>query len=591
MMDLPTVSPAATGGPAGTPFAATGTVTGASTDFGFLLRQMKEAAWPSRNRYIPAGYFGRQDQIDAAAGAPEGDGEGEATAPEAAAAVRETGPASPGLPGIAGVETMPGVAGITSSQPGAAGVAGLTEAGPLAREALVPGAGDRVTPPVAGSEGEPGVTPTGTCGLEGTGDQTGFKTRGADALSGDQQARTGNQLPSGTELANTVHAGPDTDRGVTPLIKAGSQTEQPVLPTGVRGSAAEGSAAAPRVDAGTAVPGNGSAQAALIPASGRTGNVSGQADAGTGVPTGNPGSLPGRLEHGIVGTAAGTAEAIPETVRAHAVPVSAGQRQPTLTTVVETPNGQTGSAGTVLQGEQSAATATEQVTVLSTAKEQPTVQTGSHRQHEPAGTGSGTAGSAQELVQTRDAAGPPDAGLAAPDSAMGLNEKGPVAGMETVRYDRVPPEPPRKESGFLPEWKPVGDQIVDRVVFNLRSGRSEIHIQLWPETLGKVTFSVMVQDGQILANINADSSQVRSLIESNLTELKQAFADQGLQVSYLGVGDQKDNCSRNNWGTSRSRNPGGLSEQVAGALPEGHPVSGTTVRYHFSIGHTIDLTA
>lgn len=81
----------------------------------------------------------------------------------------------------------------------------------------------------------------------------------------------------------------------------------------------------------------------------------------------------------------------------------------------------------------------------------------------------------------------------------------------------------------------VPAQVVRQTREAFGKGRTEIRIQLNPETLGGLTLKVSHQDGIVRANIVADSPQTKELLESQLASLKNQFAEQGLRVERIEV--------------------------------------------------------
>ncbi|MDH7479733.1 MAG: flagellar hook-length control protein FliK, partial [Syntrophomonadaceae bacterium] len=68
-----------------------------------------------------------------------------------------------------------------------------------------------------------------------------------------------------------------------------------------------------------------------------------------------------------------------------------------------------------------------------------------------------------------------------------------------------------------------------------RGGRTEMSLQLKPESLGRLSLTVAVEDGRVTARLQAESHAVGRLIESSLGQLKQALQEQGLRLDRLEV--------------------------------------------------------
>ena len=139
---------------------------------------------------------------------------------------------------------------------------------------------------------------------------------------------------------------------------------------------------------------------------------------------------------------------------------------------------------------------------------------------------------------------PPPTPLApGPDGlSVAAAEKGSVAGLEAVPATAGPgaelPEgagqPPdlREDSIPLP---PLIRPVVAGIRKVSRGGRTEMSLQLKPESLGRLSLTVAVEDGRVTARLQAESHAVGRLIESSLGQLKQALQEQGLRLDRLEV--------------------------------------------------------
>jgi len=170
-------------------------------------------------------------------------------------------------------------------------------------------------------------------------------------------------------------------------------------------------------------------------------------------------------------------------------------------------------------------------------------------------------------------------------STDGVTQGSQAANPDRARIEHIRPQPE------APQWKPVFDQIVDRASLSFRNGLSEISVHLRPEVLGKVSLHVTVQDGRVSASITADNAQVRALIESNLTDLRQSLADQGLQLGHLEVG-VGGNRFRDDGRSARHGGTGSSSREIPTLSNEGLPQTVNTAAYGLMRqGHTIDFLA
>lgn len=92
-----------------------------------------------------------------------------------------------------------------------------------------------------------------------------------------------------------------------------------------------------------------------------------------------------------------------------------------------------------------------------------------------------------------------------------------------------------------PQIQPSNDNnnIVAQIVEHARLIKSpevsEMVIKLKPEHLGELTLKVAVDNGVVNATFHSNNSEVRSVIEASVQQLKNEMAQQGLKVEYVGV--------------------------------------------------------
>lgn len=79
------------------------------------------------------------------------------------------------------------------------------------------------------------------------------------------------------------------------------------------------------------------------------------------------------------------------------------------------------------------------------------------------------------------------------------------------------------------------NQLIDSIKVNVTADTSSMEIQLTPENLGKINLTVVAKEGQITAQITAQNDLVKAVIESQLIQLKETLAAQGLKVTDVEV--------------------------------------------------------
>lgn len=116
----------------------------------------------------------------------------------------------------------------------------------------------------------------------------------------------------------------------------------------------------------------------------------------------------------------------------------------------------------------------------------------------------------------------------------------------------------------------VINQVLEKVKLINGKDISELHINLKPETLGEVSIKLVMEKGAMTARILVENSQVKSLIDSSLPQIKENLKNQNINVASLNVsvnigqGDSHNNreFSFNRWtfnkkGNSRAANAEG----------------------------------
>jgi len=89
-------------------------------------------------------------------------------------------------------------------------------------------------------------------------------------------------------------------------------------------------------------------------------------------------------------------------------------------------------------------------------------------------------------------------------------------------------------------------QIVERAVLNLNGNKKEIKINLKPEFLGHLKMKISTENHQVMVRILTEIPMVKEIIESNISQLKTALENNGLEVDRFDVfvaPDSGQNCS------------------------------------------------
>jgi flagellar hook-length control protein FliK len=70
----------------------------------------------------------------------------------------------------------------------------------------------------------------------------------------------------------------------------------------------------------------------------------------------------------------------------------------------------------------------------------------------------------------------------------------------------------------------------------IKSGQSYMKIQLYPENLGRIDLRLTSSNQGLVVTMVAESSSTGSMLESQLSTLRQSLSDAGIQLAHLGVG-------------------------------------------------------
>lgn len=96
--------------------------------------------------------------------------------------------------------------------------------------------------------------------------------------------------------------------------------------------------------------------------------------------------------------------------------------------------------------------------------------------------------------------------------------------------------------------KSITSQIVEGVKMSVKLSdvSSEILIKLNPKNLGNIALKMSFEKGVLLAQIIVENQTVKGLVESNLTDLKNALKDEGYLIGDLDVSVNKDDSEKRN---------------------------------------------
>jgi flagellar hook-length control protein FliK len=82
------------------------------------------------------------------------------------------------------------------------------------------------------------------------------------------------------------------------------------------------------------------------------------------------------------------------------------------------------------------------------------------------------------------------------------------------------------------------DQLATKIHTAVRSGVTEVRVQLRPEALGDVTLKIRIEGDVVTARMQVESQQVKAIVENNFQSLKDSLAQHDLQAGSFEVNVQ-----------------------------------------------------
>jgi len=173
---------------------------------------------------------------------------------------------------------------------------------------------------------------------------------------------------------------------------------------------------------------------------------------------------------------------------------------------------------------------------------------------------------------------------AAPDVKMPFTEP-----VETVNTQPVKPQSVLKAD--------VTAQIVEKAETMFREEKTEMVMQLKPDSLGKISLKVVHERGEIIARFVAETEQVKAILEGNMQLLKDSLQKSGVMVQSLEVsvgqqgGDHRGNRDNRNNEAAPPVEPKASAIQQRGLRQPAYGYGGTAAGYYSNESSEIDLTA
>ena len=104
-------------------------------------------------------------------------------------------------------------------------------------------------------------------------------------------------------------------------------------------------------------------------------------------------------------------------------------------------------------------------------------------------------------------------------------------------------------------------QIMDYMKVSLKADSSDLEMQLHPQSLGTLHIQMAAKNGVVTANFITENETVKAALESQMIQLKENFAEQGIKVEAIEVTVQTHQFEQN---LEQGRDGSGSREQEAG---------------------------
>lgn len=104
-------------------------------------------------------------------------------------------------------------------------------------------------------------------------------------------------------------------------------------------------------------------------------------------------------------------------------------------------------------------------------------------------------------------------------------------------------------------------QIMDYMKVSVKSDSSELEMQLHPQSLGTLHIQMASKNGVVTANFITQNETVKAALESQMVQLKESFAEQGVKVEAIEVTVQTHQFEQN---LEQGRGHGSNQENEAG---------------------------
>ncbi|MCX7922377.1 MAG: flagellar hook-length control protein FliK [Clostridia bacterium] len=114
-----------------------------------------------------------------------------------------------------------------------------------------------------------------------------------------------------------------------------------------------------------------------------------------------------------------------------------------------------------------------------------------------------------------------------------------VANNQTQKFTETKEVPKLQREVNIPKNELI-NQVVEKAKVIVGAEKSEMIMELKPESLGKLALKIVTERGMVVAKFIAENQQVKEIIETNMQLLKDTLKEQGLTVQGFSVSVGQD---------------------------------------------------
>ena len=118
-----------------------------------------------------------------------------------------------------------------------------------------------------------------------------------------------------------------------------------------------------------------------------------------------------------------------------------------------------------------------------------------------------------------------------------------------------------EDAGATTDTQDIMRQIMDYMKISVKADGSDLEMQLHPQSLGTLHIQMASKNGVVTANFITENETVKAALESQMVQLKESFAEQGVKVEAIEVTVQTHQFEQN---LEQGRGRGGNPENEAG---------------------------